>query len=108
MSSSPDKPGLKKKLTPRTDSALKAFLSTSTRRGSAVPSAMTEGDLSQEEKVREYIPQINTTSLFGNSGNSSILPAHFQPCLFDATYKVVLTIESVDKVLKCDHSNESY
>ena len=23
-------------------------------------------------------------------------------------YKVVLTIESVDEILKCDHSNESY
>ena len=23
-------------------------------------------------------------------------------------YKVVLTFESVDKILKCDHSNESY
>jgi len=23
-------------------------------------------------------------------------------------YKVVLTFESVDEILKCDHSNESY
>ena len=23
-------------------------------------------------------------------------------------YKVILTFESVDKILKCDHSNESY
>ena len=23
-------------------------------------------------------------------------------------YKVVLTLESVDEILKCDHSNESY
>ena len=28
--------------------------------------------------------------------------------LFYMLYKVVLTFESVDKILKCDHSNESY
>ena len=28
--------------------------------------------------------------------------------LFIVVYKVVLTIESLDEVLKCDHSNESY
>ena len=28
--------------------------------------------------------------------------------LFIALYKVVLTFESVDEILKCDHSNESY
>ena len=28
--------------------------------------------------------------------------------LFLMLYKVVLTFESVDKILKCDHSNESY
>ena len=28
--------------------------------------------------------------------------------LFIILYKVVLTFESVDKILKCDHSNESY
>jgi len=28
--------------------------------------------------------------------------------LFIMLYKVVLTFESVDKILKCDHSNESY
>jgi len=25
-----------------------------------------------------------------------------------ATYKVVLTFDSVDEILKCDHSNERY
>ena len=29
-------------------------------------------------------------------------------CIFIMLYKVVLTFESVDKILKCDHSNESY
>ena len=28
--------------------------------------------------------------------------------LFIMLYKVVLTFESVDDILKCDHSNESY
>ena len=28
--------------------------------------------------------------------------------LFIMLYKVVLTFESVDKILQCDHSNESY
>ena len=28
--------------------------------------------------------------------------------LFIVLYKVVLTFESVDEILKCDHSNESY
>ena len=28
--------------------------------------------------------------------------------LFVMLYKVVLTFESVDKILNCDHSNESY
>ena len=28
--------------------------------------------------------------------------------LFIMLYKVVLTFESVDKILKCDHSNESF
>ena len=28
--------------------------------------------------------------------------------LFIMLYKTVLTLESVDEILKCDHSNESY
>ena len=28
--------------------------------------------------------------------------------LFIMLYRVVLTFESVDEILKCDHSNESY
>ena len=28
--------------------------------------------------------------------------------LFIMLYKVILTFESVDKILKCDHSSESY
>ena len=33
---------------------------------------------------------------------------YFHVALFIMLYKVVLTFESVDKILKCYHSNESY
>ena len=33
---------------------------------------------------------------------------YFPVVLFTMLYKVVLTFESVDKILKCDHSNEGY
>ena len=33
---------------------------------------------------------------------------YFPVVLFIVLYKVVLTFESVDGILKCDHSNESY
>ena len=33
---------------------------------------------------------------------------YFPVVLLVMLYKVVLTIESVDEILKCDHSNESY
>ena len=33
---------------------------------------------------------------------------YFPAVLFVMLYKVVLTFESVDEILKCDHSNESY
>ena len=33
---------------------------------------------------------------------------YFPAVLFIMLYKVVLTFESVDEILKCDHSNESY
>ena len=32
---------------------------------------------------------------------------HFPVVLFIMLYKVVLTFQSVDEILKCDHSNES-
>ena len=32
---------------------------------------------------------------------------YFPVALFIVLYKVVLTFESVDEILKCDHSNES-
>jgi len=32
----------------------------------------------------------------------------FPKVLFITQYKVVLTFESVDEILKCDHSNGSY
>ena len=33
---------------------------------------------------------------------------YFPVGLFNMLYKVVLTFESVDEILKCDHSNESH
>jgi len=33
---------------------------------------------------------------------------YFPVVLFNMPYKVVLTLESVGEILKCDHSNESY
>ena len=33
---------------------------------------------------------------------------YFPVVLFIMLYKVVLTFESMDEILKCDHSNESY
>ena len=33
---------------------------------------------------------------------------YFPVVLFIMLYTVVLTFESVDEILKCDHSNESY
>ena len=33
---------------------------------------------------------------------------YFPMLLFIMLYKVVLTFESADEILKCDHSNESY
>ena len=33
---------------------------------------------------------------------------YFPLVLFIILYKVILTFESVDEILKCDHSNESY
>ena len=32
---------------------------------------------------------------------------YFPVVLFVVLYKVILTFESVDEILKCDHSNES-
>ena len=33
---------------------------------------------------------------------------YFSVVLFIMLYKVVLAFETVDEILKCDHSNESY
>ena len=37
-----------------------------------------------------------------------ITEQYFPVVVFIMLYKVVLTFESVDEILKCDHSNESY
>ena len=33
---------------------------------------------------------------------------YFPVVLFIMLYKVILTVESADEILNCDHSNESY
>ena len=33
---------------------------------------------------------------------------YFSVVVFIMLYKVILTFESVDEIVKCDHSNESY
>ena len=33
---------------------------------------------------------------------------NFPVVVFIILYKVILTFESMDEILKCDHSNESY
>ena len=33
---------------------------------------------------------------------------YFPVVMFIMLYKVILTFESVDEILKCDHTNESY
>ena len=37
-----------------------------------------------------------------------VVEQYFSVVLFIMLHKVVLTFESVDEILKCDHSNESY
>jgi len=39
---------------------------------------------------------------------TKVVEQYFAVVLFIMLYKVVLTFESVDEILKCDHSNESY
>ena len=39
---------------------------------------------------------------------ASTVDQYFPVVLFIMLYKVVLTLESVDEILKCDHSFESY
>ena len=38
----------------------------------------------------------------------SVDEIHFPVVLFVMPYKVILPFESVDEILKCDHSNEIY
>ena len=38
----------------------------------------------------------------------AIIEKYFPVVLFITLYKVVLTFEFVDEILKCDHSNDSY
>ena len=45
---------------------------------------------------------------YGVTIQMKAIEQYFPVVLFIMLYKVVLTFESVDETLKCDHSNESY
>ena len=46
--------------------------------------------------------------LKSNKKSLKAIEQYFSVVLFIMLYKVVLTFESVDEILKCDHSNESH
>ena len=43
-----------------------------------------------------------------NSKSVALIEQYFPVVLSIMLYKVVLSFESVDEILKCDHSNERY
>ena len=45
---------------------------------------------------------------YGVTIQIKIIEQHFPVVLFIMRYKVVLTFESVDEILWCDHSSESF
>ena len=45
---------------------------------------------------------------YGVTIQIKVTEQYFPVVLFIMLYKVVITFESVDEILKCDHSNESY
>ena len=63
----------------------------------------------KEEAVKERgwpkLDKINTYHCVTIQGKA--IEEYFPVVLFIMLYKVVLTFESVDKTLKCDHSSES-
>ena len=48
------------------------------------------------------------TKSYGVTIQMKATEQYFPVVLFIMLYKVVLTFESVDEILWCDHSNESY
>ena len=57
------------------------------------------------------IKRIRTVSEYANTEEYPAIgefEQYFPVVLFIMLYEVVVTFESVDKILKCDHSNESY
>ena len=46
--------------------------------------------------------------LHGETIQRKATEQYFPVVLFNMLYRVFLTFESVDEILKCDHSNESY
>ena len=63
------------------------------------------------QELNLILMRLNELRDYGS--NSQICPnkateQYFPVVLFIMLYKVVLTFESVDEILKYDHSNESY
>jgi len=46
--------------------------------------------------------------LFSETIHLKIIEQYFPVVLFIMLYKVVLILESLDEILQCNHSNESY
>jgi len=63
----------------------------------------------EEERLNEMQPSV-TSILRGPAADIQMKATenYFPAVLFIMLYKVVLTSESVDKILNCDHSNKSY
>ena len=57
-----------------------------------------QADLTFESQMKSFSVNIQM----------KVTEQYFPVVLFIMLYKVVLTFESVDEILKCDHSNESY
>ena len=55
-----------------------------------------------------YYPVQDGSNFWVCGWNPKVTEQYFSVVLFIILYKVVLTFESVDEILKCDHSSESY
>ena len=51
---------------------------------------------------------LETKLAYGVSTHIRALEQYFPVVLFIMLYKMVLTFETMNEILKCDHSNESY
>ena len=59
-------------------------------------------------KVVLTLGPIDESLIYSMTIHMKATEQYFPVVLFIMLYKVVLTFEFFDKILKCDHSNESY